>query len=310
MTDRTKRNSLAGTWLNSSLRDEWLDEVIHLLHVAFGRAIGPDVHDTRHALESWTATLPRPATYVEERVLRGLLIEFACRFGDEFHRRHHRRAPATCGFIPLADLERFWTEPGHAVDGFIRWMIHFFDRFEQAHPPSPAESAARFIEDHFDQPLDVEGLASYVRISRSQLVATFRARYGIAPREFQRMIRLAEALTHVKGEKIEALALRVGYKSRKNFYSAFRKATGLTPAELRKLPNGQIAEIIDSINRRLMRAPRSRRHAADSPDHDGRDSIIQESSSPALVTLAKRTGAFTRRSNGIEYLVKRALDEA
>ena len=252
----TKRNSSAGASLDSSLRHGWLDEVIHLLQVACGRVIGADLHLTRDTLSSCTARLPRPETHVEELLLRGMLIEFAGRFGDGFHRLYHRRTPEACGFSPVTDLERFWMEAGGAIESFSRWMTHFFDRFERAHPPSHAESAARIIEDHFDQPLHVEALASSVGTSRSQLVAAFRARYGVAPREFQRMLRLAEALTHLRGEKIEALALRVGYKSRKNFYSAFRKATGLTPAEFRKLPNAHIAEIVDSINLQLMRVPR------------------------------------------------------
>ena len=256
MDSRIKRNSQAGLWLDNSLRQGWLDEVIQLLQVAYGRVIGADLHVMRDALGSCTASLPRPETHAEEVLLRGMLIEFAGRFGDGFHRLYHRQAPEACPFSPAVDLERFWAEAGGAIESFSRWMTHFFDRFERAHPPSHAESAARLIEAHFDQPLDVDALAALLGTGRSQLVAAFRARYGVAPREFQRMLRLAEALTHLPGEKIEALALRVGYKSRKNFYSAFRKATGLTPAEFRKLPDSHSAEIVDSINVRLMRGPR------------------------------------------------------
>jgi AraC-like DNA-binding protein len=48
-------------------------------------------------------------------------------------------------------------------------------------------------------------------------------------------MRLIEAMPHVSTEKIEAIALKVGYKSKKNFYRAFQDVTGLTPTAFRNL---------------------------------------------------------------------------
>ena len=55
------------------------------------------------------------------------------------------------------------------------------------------------------------------------------------------------------------------------------------------------------------------------PEHRGTEADVRGPSpgpvpfanvtSPALVTLAERTGGFAERSNGIEYLLKRALDD-
>jgi hypothetical protein len=49
----------------------------------------------------------------------------------------------------------------------------------------------------------------------------------------------------VREEKVEAIALELGYRSRKNFYLAFKRATGLTPTAFRELPLHQAQRIID-----------------------------------------------------------------
>ena len=46
-------------------------------------------------------------------------------------------------------------------------------------------------------------------------------------------MRLIEALPQVPTEKIDAIALKVGYRSKKNFYRAFQTVTGLTPTAFR-----------------------------------------------------------------------------
>lgn len=54
-------------------------------------------------------------------------------------------------------------------------------------------------------------------------------------REYHGRRRVLTALEAVVDGKSEAAALGVGYRSRKNFYRPFRRCTGLTPTEFRRL---------------------------------------------------------------------------
>ncbi|PYR00763.1 MAG: hypothetical protein DMF96_02430, partial [Acidobacteria bacterium] len=58
---------------------------------------------------------------------------------------------------------------------------------------------------------------------------------------------------------IEATALEAGYGSKKNFYRAFRRVTGLTPAAFRRLSHERALHVVES----LAAAPPRRAIAAD-----------------------------------------------
>src|SRR5438034_10710996 len=46
-------------------------------------------------------------------------------------------------------------------------------------------------------------------------------------------------------EKVEAVALSVGYRATKNFYRAFRQLTGTTPTGFRRLPPERAAAVLE-----------------------------------------------------------------
>jgi len=62
---------------------------------------------------------------------------------------------------------------------------------------------------------------------------------------YQRTLRLVEALGRVRDEKVEAVALSVGYRATKNFYRAFRQLTGTTPTGFRRLPPERAAAVLE-----------------------------------------------------------------
>lgn len=72
--------------------------------------------------------------------------------------------------------------------------------------------------------------------------------------------RVREVAMQIRTEKIDAEALRVGYRSRKNLYAAFRRVTGLSPlTAFRRLSGERALHVLESIG---SRAPR-RATAAD-----------------------------------------------
>ena len=69
----------------------------------------------------------------------------------------------------------------------------------------------------------------------------------------------AETETGGANVNIEATALEAGYGSKKNFYRAFRRVTGLTPAAFRRLSHERALHVVES----LAAAPPRRAIAAD-----------------------------------------------
>jgi AraC-like DNA-binding protein len=157
-------------------------------------------------------------------------------------------------------LLRFWNASGHDPrQAFLGWIDTFSAEFLKVHPPSAASRAARAIRDQYQHPWTIAALARRFNVSPSQLRRNFRQEFGVSIRQYQRTMRLIEAMPHVSTEKIEAIALKVGYKSKKNFYRAFEDVTGLTPTAFRNLSEERALHLVESIRA----APPRRAHAAD-----------------------------------------------
>jgi PAS domain S-box-containing protein len=69
------------------------------------------------------------------------------------------------------------------------------------------------------------------------LVKVFEQQTGASLHEFLVRARLHHAAVLIEhGEKIEAVALEMGYRSKKNFYYQFRRVFGMTPGAYRQHP--------------------------------------------------------------------------
>jgi methylphosphotriester-DNA--protein-cysteine methyltransferase len=77
--------------------------------------------------------------------------------------------------------------------------------------------------------------------------------FGMSVREYQRLLRFVSVLADVRREKFDALALRAGYRSRKDFYLAFARLTGLTPFEYRHFSDEQALQIHEKASLRVVR---------------------------------------------------------
>src|SRR5438093_10280946 len=96
------------------------------------------------------------------------------------------------------------------------------------------QQAATFINEHYAEPLTLEAVASAVGYSKRHLATCFRRETGRTVHRQLAHVRVRHALEQIRrGEKIEAVSLMVGYKSKKNFYHQFKKIVGVTPIAYR-----------------------------------------------------------------------------
>jgi AraC-like DNA-binding protein len=258
-----------GTQQNESravVRSTWLKAIVDASQRIAGQCALIDADEVHQALSTFMRALPVPAGKVECIILRAVLLDVASRCGEIVHARADRRSAAPCGFEPATILLRFWNasadDPRRA---FLGWIDAFAEELLRTHPPSAASRAARAIRDDYQQPWTIAVLARRLGVSRSQLRRNFQREFGVSIREYQRTMRLIEAMPHVSTEKIEAIALKVGYKSKKNFYRAFQDVTGLTPTAFRNLSEERALHLVESIRA----APPRRAHAADRRQRSG-----------------------------------------
>jgi AraC-like DNA-binding protein len=97
-----------------------------------------------------------------------------------------------------------------------------------------ADEAKRIIDERYAEPLTLDVLAGAVGRSKRHLSSVFLREFGLSVHRYLIRVRLNRGLALIRaGEKIEAVSLLVGYRSKKNFYRNFRAHIGVTPIAYR-----------------------------------------------------------------------------
>ena len=236
----------------------WLAPMIDQFQAGVDRMHLLDRIDAEEFLLAFGSSLPSAPGQADRFLLRGLLVEFAGETGRTLHTRAHRsaRSKRRCAFAPEMLLECFWQPRGVAPrQAFHNWAVAFSKHFRKVHPIPPATHAAHLIRQDHHNEWDVAALARRLHTARSRLAREFRREYGTSIRRYHRLVRFVMTIEHVREEKIDALALALGYKSKKNFYRTFKKITGVTPGAFRELPSDRARQIVDEA-RMMCRVPR------------------------------------------------------
>lgn len=124
----------------------------------------------------------------------------------------------------------------HAV--FEQWRDQFVQAYERNHLASPAAAAAKLIRGSPARAWGVAELARLLGVEPRQLLRQFAREHGISLRDYVHLMRLKRAFPAIVGgtDKIEAIALESGYRSKKDFYRTVWEWLKATPAQLRRLP--------------------------------------------------------------------------
>ena len=99
---------------------------------------------------------------------------------------------------------------------------------------SPVDKAKAFIDAHYAERLTLNRLAAVAGSSKRQLTTQFEREVGQTVHAYLTDVRIQRGAALVlSGERIEAVSLLVGYRSKKNFYRAFKSRMRMSPVEYR-----------------------------------------------------------------------------
>jgi AraC family transcriptional regulator len=97
--------------------------------------------------------------------------------------------------------------------------------------------AVDFMNDNLARDISLQELAGLVRLSPSHFCRAFAHSVGMPPHQYQLQHRIerAKLLLADVGQTITEVALATGYSAPSNFATAFRRVTGFTPSEFRRM---------------------------------------------------------------------------
>ncbi len=101
----------------------------------------------------------------------------------------------------------------------------------------PINQAKQYIQEHFAEPLSLEEVSAQAGFSSSYFSTLFRKETGKNFLEYLIDVRIEEAkkLLRKSGSTIEQIGKAVGISDYKRFAKTFKKITGISPKEYRKL---------------------------------------------------------------------------
>lgn len=97
--------------------------------------------------------------------------------------------------------------------------------------------AIDYIRENYGEPIDLDLLADLCSISKPHLIRCFKKYMNCTPHEYLLSFRLRESKQQLIGSaaSVEQIADQCGFNSASHFTRAFRKSTGFTPSEFRKM---------------------------------------------------------------------------
>lgn len=100
-----------------------------------------------------------------------------------------------------------------------------------------ASQMARYIVDHYAEPLSIDAIAAAVGLHPNYAMTCFKQTFGMTVLEYLLQYRIAQAqrLLITSDENVLTIALQTGFSSTSRFYAAFQKYVGCAPRVYRQL---------------------------------------------------------------------------
>lgn len=122
---------------------------------------------------------------------------------------------------------------------FMYYMIqNGHVRTEDTYQVLPAlKPVLEYISLHFRETIRISELAERVHLSESYFMSLFQGYIGLSAMEYINQLRLKEAclLLQTSNQSVMEIAFTVGFRNLSNFNRHFKKMTGISPTEYRRL---------------------------------------------------------------------------
>jgi len=105
--------------------------------------------------------------------------------------------------------------------------------------------ARKFIDECYDQPLDLTAISKEACLSRYHFLRSFRQTFDTTPRQYliHRRIEKAKELLRVRSTSVTDICFEVGFQSLGSFSSLFHKCVGDAPINYRRRQRESLKQI-------------------------------------------------------------------
>lgn len=129
-----------------------------------------------------------------------------------------------------------------AINNLQYHMVHDYteqvERVRNGRSPSKLLiDVSNYARHHLSEPIDVAGLAKSLYLSRTYLAAKFKRESGMTLSAFllKEKIEEAKRLLRYTDKLASAIAAYLGFSSQSHFANTFKKHTGRSPKEYRRI---------------------------------------------------------------------------
>jgi AraC-like DNA-binding protein len=169
--------------------------------------------------------------------------------GAECHHEwfHQRLDVSRCVFRPCRLNAPMKFASSNIISAVNDWAIEYVWGFDAVHCWPPAINAAELLRARPQKVYRSDDLAKAVYVSPATLARSFSRIFGVTLARYQALARLRAVVGQLRmtGASVEGILVACGYRSPKDAYRRFRRLTGLTLSDVRRLSDGEYASLID-----------------------------------------------------------------
>ncbi|MBK1878082.1 helix-turn-helix transcriptional regulator [Pelagicoccus mobilis] len=147
---------------------------------------------------------------------------------EELLKRNRDRSQAADAAQAPEDLRRIVTDEAVALSELIASIPDT--------PSSPiVENAKSYIAEHFKEAITVDQIAEHLNVSRSHFMRRFKLETGKTVNQHITGVRIQNAKQLLRTQSVTETAFAVGFNDSNYFSTVFKKQTGKTPLEYKKV---------------------------------------------------------------------------